>query len=374
MATETFQTNPEVKFYAISCVPYKPLCHEYDVHGYPKLLIFKQNSVDPIPFRTQAVLNGESTVMREINMSEKDRKRIEENRAYFRSNNNSQQRKKKELEDQQQKQKQIQQLMKGTDMTSILKQKDIYQDASKSFYFTLKNGIFSSMTALDSDQQRAFSDWLHLLSNTLPSEWNILKTTHSLMEHFDAIVQDEDHLIKKVNQYDASERYTWSSSCSKGKAGAGYTCGLWELFHVMSVGMVERNQKLDDIEHRISVKEASMTIRNFVEHFFGCSECVDHFITMYDSCWNDWCETFSEDVSDSSSLHWKDFAIWIWDVHNNVNVRLMKEDAERKDITNTKDDEKKAQWPARSKCETCWNQDDSYNYDAVYEFLKKTYW
>ena len=98
----------------------------------------------------------------------------------------------------------------------------------------------------------------------------------------------------------------------------GYTCGLWQLFHIMSVGVVEYNKhhhhgSLDDL---IATRRASETLRNCklvvvdcylyfcachvyhrlifslssfpslldIDHFFQCDVCRMNFLSMYDTC------------------------------------------------------------------------------------------
>ena len=51
----------------------------------------------------------------------------------------------------------------------------------------------------------------------------------------------------------------------------GYPCGLWTLFHVLTVRQYEREPSMD------GVREVIDGIRSFVAFFFGCKECSENF-------------------------------------------------------------------------------------------------
>ena len=69
-----------------------------------------------------------------------------------------------------------------------------------------------------------------------------------LLQNFDYIILCEDNLLSILdkhvpiisNQYETyGYMYNWSITCTKTFPGIGYTCGLWYLFHIMSIGVVE---------------------------------------------------------------------------------------------------------------------------------------
>jgi hypothetical protein len=69
-----------------------------------------------------------------------------------------------------------------------------------------------------------------------------------------------------------------------------------------------------------------------------------------------------------------EFPIWLYEFHNGVNVRLMKERAEREGRIATPEDEIAAQWPSRKDCPMCWHRDGKYVLTNVFIFLRLTYW
>ncbi len=49
-------------------------------------------------------------------------------------------------------------------------------------------------------------------------------------------------------------------------SGRGYTCGLWMLFHLLSVND-------EAVANYFNAIEIKTLIRDFVSNFFGCADC-----------------------------------------------------------------------------------------------------
>lgn len=82
----------------------------------------------------------------------------------------------------------------------------------------------------------------------------------------------------------------------------GYPCGLWSLFHTLTVVCLEKNQQFPVLD----------AIHGYVKEFFGCKECSGHFTKM---------------VADDGALMItpiKDQVVWLWRAHNKVNQRSVK--------------------------------------------------
>ncbi|KAK4430282.1 Sulfhydryl oxidase 1 [Sesamum alatum] len=131
----------------------------------------------------------------------------------------------------------------------------------------------------------------------------------------------------------------------------GFSCGLWLLLHSVSV-------RVDDGESQM----AFTTICDFIHDFFVCEECRQHFYSM--------CSSVSSPFKKA-----RDFVLWLWDAHNQVNKRLMKEEPP----LGTADPEfPKIIWPPRQLCPSCYlsgsGKSDGYSWtdwdqDEVYRFL-----
>ncbi|GJP66245.1 hypothetical protein CLOP_g23140 [Closterium sp. NIES-67] len=127
---------------------------------------------------------------------------------------------------------------------------------------------------------------------------------------------------------------TWDQCKSKIKDRRGYSCGLWLLFHSLSV--------------RVGPEQGGWCVsamRDFVTVFFGCSKCRDHFLQMAEQLHIDKVKTS------------KDSALWVWRAHNLVNQRLEKEEAEAGGKRGDPEHPKR-QWPTLFLCPLC-AQDDA---------------
>lgn len=193
---------------------------------------------------------------------------------------------------------------------------DAWSDAALSFEFALKNGIYMQHGPLSEDKSEAFRNWLDLLSKSLPAQ---MKRTHhiitAILKNFSLASSGQselDELIRiQIGPSEASSSSSWRT-CTNGNNEMGYTCGLWDLFHIMSVGVVEYNRHNDP---SIPTGHASETLRNYIDHFFQCDECRMNFLSMYDTCAFDGCHRLSKNPS-RLEKEWRELTLWLWETHN----------------------------------------------------------
>jgi len=224
--------------------------------------------------------------------------------------------------------------------------------------------------ALTDEQSKVLRKWLDIINKSVPVTMKSVKEDAMTVEyHFDEITTSEDNLLKYVS---TKTKKSWSGNCSKGAIEAGYTCGLWELFHIVTVGIVQWNIMAHD---RISTLDAAEILKDYIENYFTCDECRKNFVTMYDACQFQRCERLSTNVSDEEMMNWKQLPLWLWETHNDVNVRILRE--ERKDRglpIATFAEEQQARWPSMDACSKCWLDGGGWEEDAVYEYLRSHYW
>lgn len=137
------------------------------------------------------------------------------------------------------------------------------------------------------------------------------------------------------------------------KERRGYTCGLWTLFHYLTVqaASTEHIGTADSLE-------VLRGIHGFVKHFFGCSDCSQHFQEMAqrDSIWN---------VKSTNEA-----LLWLWSAHNQVNKRLAGDDTEDPAFP-------KVQFPTSDLCSSCRRGDPTvdnsiqWDRDEVLDFLQR---
>lgn len=217
------------------------------------------------------------------------------------------------------------------------------------------------------------------------------------------VVHSKDQ--KNISIQDANSK--WTEACTHGQRGAGFSCGLWDLLHIISIGSsFPRNQLYGyNRGYWVAPQQIGLVIKSFLFHFFTCKVCRQHFIENYESCGQNHCHRLaavlphlsqrdggsknSRQSEEESATVWgrhRALALWLFEFHNVVNVRLMKESAMEygRDVTN--DELLAAIFPTKSMCPACWLPDhDSfllndttlishYDPDKVFNFLKGWYW
>lgn len=141
-----------------------------------------------------------------------------------------------------------------------------------------------------------------------------------------------------------------------------YTCGLWTLFHLLTVSVSEfpsSNVAGWCDGSKLGQAQALERIRGFVANFFGCADCQKHFLSIYDGCTFGRCQLACQDGRGA--------ALWLWQVHNNVTIRV----ADEQGMPTP------SQWPPKSMCPTCWardgNRGDADNSMMVFRYLVQAY-
>lgn len=149
-----------------------------------------------------------------------------------------------------------------------------------------------------------------------------------------------------------------------------YTCGLWTLFHLVTVSSAEisgggdgrrlltSSRHLENSPQK-AAPEALERIRGFVVHFFGCADCASHFLSMYDGCQFGRCLLSPEDRRGG--------ALWLWQVHNNVTLRVASEQGYPQP----------ERWPPWELCTDCWRGEGQtsslYDAEEVYAYMVRAY-
>ncbi|XP_068641026.1 sulfhydryl oxidase 2 isoform X1 [Aristolochia californica] len=135
----------------------------------------------------------------------------------------------------------------------------------------------------------------------------------------------------------------------------GFSCGLWVLLHSLSV-------RIEDGESHLTFT----SICEFVQNFFICEECRQHFYKM--------CSSVSVPFNST-----RDFTLWLWATHNEVNKRLMKEEA---DLGTGDPKFPKMIWPPKQLCSSCYLSSSKetngsvgidWDEDQVFKFLVSYY-
>ncbi|TYZ64289.1 hypothetical protein PybrP1_013122 [[Pythium] brassicae (nom. inval.)] len=210
------------------------------------------------------------------------------------------------------------------------------RDAGAAAVFTLENQLFLGTDVLEGARYAAAMQWLGALAASFPLEVNRAAFA-SLAEAAGreprwakpawlALMAQ----WKRISQRTTFPRNLLASNEEAGWANCGtYTCGLWTLFHSMSVGVDAALSPNSPVPVR-RPSEVAAAIRAFVEHFFGCELCVKHFLAANPP-------SVIEALAARDAEGPQALVVWLWRMHNKVNK-----------VT------KKGFWPAVAECPVCY--------------------
>ena len=262
---------------------------------------------------------------------------------------------------------------------------DLYDDAALSFIHALRLDIYSSEgVELSKEQKSAFVEWVDLLYWTLPPTWKLHTLIQDLRTNIDMALSNRANLVRFIEQHSdvvLEGRTRWTQSCSHGRDSEGYACGMWALLHICSVGVAERHTAVLGGRERATTAHAALTVRNYVQHFFQyvCGhQCQSDFMAMYDKCGFHHCKRFKQITKKNTKPKeesWKEFALWMHEVHNDVTLRLISAEAAlhgRKRLTF--EEEEAAIWPSTHSCRLCYDGKGKWNRDNVFNYLRTEYW
>ncbi|XP_024523489.1 sulfhydryl oxidase 2 isoform X2 [Selaginella moellendorffii] len=223
---------------------------------------------------------------------------------------------------------------------------DIEESTALSYKFILQSEMLNAKT------RASFLHFLQLLAVHHPSK-RCREGSANILVHFEDIwlagenaKPNGDLLMRLQICGERTSTDEWITCRGSKNYTRGYSCGLWLLFHALSV-------RVEDSESKTAIQ----TIRDFIASFFNCEDCRDHFLTM------------STSAADSINSR-RDLVLWFWRAHNQVNKRVGDAEAESK----TGDPKfPKQQWPPKELCTACKKDGDQWDESAVYTFLTELY-
>jgi hypothetical protein len=247
---------------------------------------------------------------------------------------------------------------------------EIFDDAHLRFDFAMKTAIYTTAGRRPTKERTALKNMLRILQKCFPPSGSLQPVLQALLQDFDTKAGKSEELLQEIVHDYPPPTKTWSPACLQ--HGTGYTCGLWQLFHIVRVGMVEWNALAPNDDLRLAPLEVADTLRNYVEVFFQCDECRANFLNDYDGCGHDRCNRLVDRKVGTTDTEWREFPLWLYETHNGVNTRLRKERIEADEHEPAT--EYQVMWPPKSKCPSCWLSDGRWDEDQVYRFLRLEYW
>lgn len=274
----------------------------------------------------------------------------------------------------------------GASLNSLARTRDaVYNDAALSFMHALKTGVFSivedgqASVPLNYAQREVFSNWIDLLYWTLPPTWILHTLINDLRNNIDSVMASEENMLLMVEKHKDvvnGGSMIWSTQCSKSDDRTGYSCGLWSLFHIVSIGVIERHRAVLGARDQVSTKFVAQTVRNYVEQFFDCEVCKEYFVEMFDRCGFNHCRRFKQPQKLPPPESWAEFAMWLWEVHNDVNLKLVEAESQREggNVGTSKRKLDLTAWPSADECPSCRDVNGNWKMDAILGHLKTEYW
>lgn len=228
-----------------------------------------------------------------------------------------------------------------------------YSDLEKTIKISLHTEV-SRYKTLDGEPLQALLNYLKVLIKSFPARANLkeylIELHETLSENTEWNGNDVYEMVKRLEAAHAPV-YTSNSEYIACKGSQqkfrGYTCGLWTLYHTLTVNAATLNKPADG-------PQVLQAMHGYVKNFFGCTECAKHFQAMATRN-----RLFDVKENDKAIL-------WLWISHNEVNLRLAG------DITEDPE-HPKIQFPSAVNCPECRLARGAWNLPAVYQYLQKVY-
>ncbi|KAI9995170.1 hypothetical protein PInf_012217 [Phytophthora infestans] len=200
------------------------------------------------------------------------------------------------------------------DLSMEMKYKRLH-DAGIAAVSTFENGFYVGTTVLEGERYDAAVKWVEALAKSFPMAGNrvALSSLVDIIKEQNKWKQNDWNTLltewKKnatttsfpASLFESSEKKNWAYCTT-------YTCGVWTLFHTISVSDIPSDTALKP-------SEIMTAIGLFVKYFFSCEECQRHFMLTNP-------ESLLEKLAESDAEGPRAVAIWIWKMHNKVNKVL----------------------------------------------------
>ncbi|EFN87085.1 sulfhydryl oxidase 1 [Harpegnathos saltator] len=245
-------------------------------------------------------------------------------------------------------------------LTSKKKDDYLYQlDLENALRYSINHEI-PLTKSIEDEKMEALRRYLAVLATYFPLRRSnmYLEVIRDVVESKTRITGEEISQLAKTTEEEMSPVYSgprqWIGCKGSMDSYRGYPCGLWTMFHTLTVNFALENRD----ESRDSLQDDPAAVlramHGYIENFFGCADCAAHFIEM--AMRNGMFDIRSRDES----------ILWLWRAHNEVNARLSGD--------NTEDPEhKKIQYPSSEHCAVCKFANNSWNEEEVLQYLKYKY-
>ncbi|EQC36696.1 hypothetical protein SDRG_06130 [Saprolegnia diclina VS20] len=317
-----YAPSPSIHFGAVDCTVHGDICSRYEILGYPALRAFHlEPKAVSMPFSPRP--KSFETVVKWIEsaMAEKNRTTGVElpDFSAFKLDGPKKNMRQHKADD-------------ATKVATVDARADRLRDAGHALLFALETSFFMGTDVLDGARYAAARAWLRLLRSLFPLEANKTQLGELLyrFESQSSWSSDEWRLLVALWKSDVHGK-TYPKDLFSRKSFAvceNFTCGIWLLFHELTVAEIPATSTLTPLE-------VALEIRSFVEHFFGCELCRLHFLKANPTPKLEMLLGHSHNATSA-------LVLWMYHMHNTVNVRV------EHDV-----------WPSKAECKRCYSTDEA---------------
>lgn len=178
-------------------------------------------------------------------------------------------------------------------------------DLDKTVIFAINQEILLKQN-LNELEENSLRDFIDILIKFYPSESAIYDKISQVQNWLE--LKDQDKLdmqqISEIMEPVRNIAPRWIGCRGSEEKFGGYSCGLWSLWHYLTVAQLEVGEGESD--------EVLRAMISYVRNFFGCRECSSHFLQMVKN----------GTVIDSQVDNYEEAVLFLWRKHNEVNLRL----------------------------------------------------
>ncbi|GAB1865282.1 Sulfhydryl oxidase [Camponotus japonicus] len=237
----------------------------------------------------------------------------------------------------------------------------LYQlDLENALHYSMNNEI-SLTKSIDGEKMEALRKYLTVLAAYFPLRRGntYLEVIRDVVKSRSTMTGEEFSQLAKTTEEEMSPVYSgaphqWIGCKGSTNSYRGYPCGLWTMFHMLTVNFALEPNKVPRADLSQDPTAVLRAMHGYIGTFFGCADCVAHFVEMAGK--NKIFDTHSRDEA----------VLWLWRAHNQVNARLSGD-------TTEDPKHKKIQYPAIEHCPACRYVNGSWNEEEVLQYLKTKY-
>ena len=420
--------NDDVEFHAISCSAHNWLCKQYEIRTFPMVWVFRKHNTDSDDYQVlkDYTITGLIKAL-DLDFPSVTVKSDGNNDADVNNNikkHNHLEKKQPEIVEDNKDDEVIDILGASNDIYKRTRN-DVFHDAAISFMHSIRSlPSYEKDNNNKKEQDLEFlSEYFDLLYWSLPPSWKILAIINDVRQNMKDYHRLSQSSLLSTDEIDTTsmlwgsvqsqkdfalngKEAEWTQSCKS--HDNPYQCGLWNLFHIISIGVAERHKAVLGGRDRVSTEYAALTIMHFISNFLtiqcntqsenGRTKCdEDSYQDDANQHWNKLLHLFKQDCGNHKKFdrckhfkvqnnrnvhqyysdvnHWRELPLWLWEKHNELNILALKKEKQQKgQDCCTKDEERKVVYPSLEDCPNCLLHNGKWDREEVYNFLKTQYW